>query len=195
LSKKTLKIIKETGNNAVVQVKENQENFLKEIKQVAMLTQPVSTFKEKPEISRNRIEYREARVFKYPVYLRVTSPLWNYTNCFIEVKRKTYTFDTKKKCWKESNDTSYYIATYSDKAKHFSKLIRKHWLIENSNHYIRDVDLKEDSSRITKNATVVSIFRSLALNILRFNNSSNIKDSLVRNVLNFNRILNLKGIA
>lgn len=195
MSKKTLQIIKETGNNALVQVKDNQENFLNEIKQVAILTHPVSTFKEKAEKNRNRIEYRESRVFNYPVYLRLTSPLWNYTSCCIEVKRETYTFDTKKKHWKVSHDTSYYIATYSDKAKHFSKLIRNHWLIENANNHVRDVSLNEDSSRIRKNTTVVATFRSLALNILRFNNSSNIKDSLARNVLNFNRILNLKGIA
>jgi predicted transposase YbfD/YdcC len=195
LSKKTLKILRETGNNAVIQVKDNQENFLNEIKQVAMLTQPVSTFKEKPEMNRNRIEYREARVFKYPKYLRITSPLWNYTNCFIEVKRQTFSFDTKKKCWKESNDTSYYISTYFDNAKNFLKLIRSHWRIENSNHYVRDVDLKEDSSRITKNASAWSTFRSIALNILRFNNSSNIRDSLVRNALNFNNILNLKALV
>ena len=195
MSKKTLKILRETGNNAVIQVKDNQENFLNEIKQVAMLTEPVSTFKEKPEMNRNRIEYREARVFKYPKYLRITSPLWNYTNCFIEVKRQTFSFDTKKKCWKESNDTSYYISTYFDNAKNFLKLIRSHWRIENSNHYVRDVDLKEDSSRITKNASAWSTFRSIALNILRFNNSSNIRDSLVRNALNFNNILNLKAIV
>jgi predicted transposase YbfD/YdcC len=194
LSKKTLQIIKETGNNAVVQVKDNQESFLKEIKQVAVLTQPVSTFKEKPEKNRNRIEYREARVFKYPVYLRITSPLWHYTVCFTEVKRETHIFNTKKKCWEVSIDTSYYIATYLDKAKNFSTLIRNHWLIENANNYVKDVSLNEDSSRIRKNATVVTTFRSLALNILRFNNSSNIRDSLVRNVLNFNKILNLKGI-
>ena len=195
MSKKTLKILRETGNNAVIQVKDNQENFLNEIKQVAMLTEPVSTFKEKPEMNRNRIEYREARVFKYPKYLRITSPLWNYTNCFIEVKRQTFSFDTKKKCWKESNDASYYISTYFDNAKNFLKLIRSHWRIENSNHYVRDVDLKEDSSRITKNASAWSTFRSIALNILRFNNSSNIRDSLVRNALNFNNILNFTALV
>ncbi len=195
MSKKTLQIIKETGNNAVVQVKENQENFLNEIKQVAVLTQPVSSFKDKPEKKRNRIEYREVKVFEYPKLLRVTSSLWHYTVCCIEVKRKTYIFDTKKKQWKVSNDTSYYISTYDDNAKNFLKLIRNHWLIENSNNHVRDVSLNEDSSRMTKNATIWATFRSITLNILRANNSSNIRDALVRNALNFDRILNLKGMV
>jgi len=40
----------------------------------------------------------------------------------------------------------------------------EHWLVENSNHYVRDVTMLEDSSRIRINAHIFAKLRSFALN-------------------------------
>lgn len=44
-----------------------------------------------------------------------------------------------------------------------------HWGIENGNHYVRDVTMAEDASRIRINPGIFARFRSFAYNILRFN--------------------------
>ena len=195
MPKKTFKAIKETGNDAVIQVKDNQEKFSNEIKLVTSLTESVSTHNETDRKSRNRVEYRETKVFEYPKYLRVTNPIWIYVACIIRVHRVTYRFNTKKKKWVKSESISYYVATFKDTAKSFAKIIRGHWRIEDRCHYVRDTQFNEDSSRIRRAPGIPAILISFSLNILRTNQSNNISESLIRNAYNFNRVLNLKGIA
>ena len=60
---------------------------------------------------------------------------------------------------------------------------------ENKNHYVRDVSMCEDASRIRINASIFARARSFALNILRANGETNIADALWNNVLDFNRLL------
>lgn len=47
--------------------------------------------------------------------------------------------------------------------------IRQHWRIENSQHYVLDVVLKEDDSRIALEGAVeyIALFRGFVMNILR----------------------------
>jgi integration host factor subunit alpha len=52
--------------------------------------------------------------------------------------------------------------------------IRGHWGIENRSHYVRDVTLCEDASRIRKNPGVFARIRSFAYNILRINQTDSI---------------------
>ncbi len=62
-------------------------------------------------------------------------------------------------------------------------LVRKHWYIENKDHHVRDVTLREDESRIRGNPENMSVLRSFALNVLRKNNVKNIKGELYGNSL------------
>jgi hypothetical protein len=54
--------------------------------------------------------------------------------------------------------------------------------------------MHEDASRVRKSPTILSILRSFALNILRFNKVNNVADALWRNAMNFDRILAYSGI-
>ncbi len=56
-------------------------------------------------------------------------------------------------------------------AEEFGKKIREHWLIENQNHWVRDVLFREDSSKIRSGnaAQNFAIIRSIVLNLLRIN--------------------------
>lgn len=74
-------------------------------------------------------------------------------------------------------------------AKTAAEAIRSHWGIENRNHYVRDVSMLEDASRIRTNPGIFARARSFALNILRANSETNIADALWRNPIDFNRIL------
>lgn len=61
-------------------------------------------------------------------------------------------------------------------AKDFNIWIRGHWAIENSLHYVKDVTLKEDDSKIISwNAPQnKSLILNFGLNILRKNGYTNI---------------------
>lgn len=120
--------------------------------------------------------------------------LFEFAQRVVKVERNVKIFCTKEKKWNESNEIAYYISTIPLKAKKMSEIIRDHWGIETRNHYVRDVSLKEDSSRIRINPEIMARFRSFALNILRANNSDNIKGTLYINTLCFQKVLKLKGI-
>lgn len=77
-------------------------------------------------------------------------------------------------------------------AEKFNSIIRGHWSIENKNHYVRDVAMKEDKSRIRVNPQNMAIILSFALNILRYNGVKNIENRLYGNALNFKKLLALK---
>ena len=71
-------------------------------------------------------------------------------------------------------ETSFYLSNRAVDANLAADAIRKHWRIENTFHYTRDVTLCEDASRIRKNPGVFARMRSFAYNILRFNQSGTI---------------------
>jgi len=52
--------------------------------------------------------------------------------------------------------------------------VRKHWAVENSLRYARDVTLGEDTSRIRKQPDTFARLRSWAFNLLRFKKFQNI---------------------
>jgi hypothetical protein len=71
--------------------------------------------------------------------------------------------------WRESNETSFYRSNRPVDATQAANIIRKHWDIENGLHYVRDVTLREDASRIRINPGIFARLRSFAYNILRSN--------------------------
>jgi hypothetical protein len=65
------------------------------------------------------------------------------------------------------------------------------WVVENRDHYVRDVTLGEDDSRIRTRLGGMARIRSAALNILRANGVQNVSQALYINALNLNRLLAL----
>ena len=76
---------------------------------------------------------------------------------------------------KVTYETRYYISDLKENGETFSHIIRSHWKIENSLHYVKDVAFLEDFSRMRTSQipTVTSLLRSLAINILNFNKIDN----------------------
>ena len=83
----------------------------------------------------------------------------------------------------------------ADSRRHSHKVlgcaIRAHWGIENRAHYVRDVTLGEDASRIRTKPGVMTRIRSVALNILRANGVQNISLALYTNAVSFDQLLAL----
>lgn len=77
-----------------------------------------------------------------------------------------------------SLERRYYLSSHEPDAEKLQRLIRQHWAIENSCHWILDVVWDEDSSRIRKGnaAENVALLRKTALNILKADTS--IKDTI-----------------
>ena len=68
-----------------------------------------------------------------------------------------------------SHERRYYISSLSADAKELNRVIRSHWSIENSLHWVLDIGFREDESRIRKDhgPENMATLRHLALNLLK----------------------------
>lgn len=177
----------------MVQLKGNQKTLLREVSEGCDCLEPTSTHCEIDK-SRNRIETRTVDVFDVHSCL-VESNQWKpYIGSAIRVKRYTELYCGKTKKWNSRCETGYYLYSNSIQASHANTVVRGHWGIENSNHYVRDVSLGEDASRIRTSPGIFARLRSFALNVLRMNQIKNVKAALFENALDFDGMVQLKGL-
>ena len=69
---------------------------------------------------------------------------------------------------KETTDVRYYISSLRPGVKKAASAIRNHWGIENSLHWVLDMTVNKDQSRIRKGhgAENFALLRRLAINII-----------------------------
>jgi hypothetical protein len=74
---------------------------------------------------------------------------------------------------------------------------RGHWTIENRSHYVRDVSLGEDPSRIRKRSgpEVMAALRNLTIGLLRSTGVSNIAEAVRRNAAKVGELFTKLGIS
>ncbi|WP_211235599.1 ISAs1 family transposase, partial [Psychromonas arctica] len=77
----------------------------------------------------------------------------------------------------ETTEISYYISSLEVDLAQISRVIRGHWAIENSSHWVLDMTFKEDESRIRRGDAPenMATFRRFSMNLARL---SPIKDSI-----------------
>ena len=189
---KTLKTAEETSNEVIVQVKANQKTLLNDCKMIAETMTPEQFYQEPLSKVRNRIESRRVEVFT--TMSLTDSDKWALVKAVVKVHRKRALFNTKAKAWKNSDEVSFYISTIELSAKEFCQAIRNHWGIEKRNHYVRDVTMGEDSSRIRTNPHIFAKLRSFALNVIRKNNVQNVSLALFNNSMKLDNVLNYVSI-
>ena len=187
--------MKETKNvEVVLQVKGNQKKLLKKCEDISKTKKPFSKTTQRDRPKHGRIEKRTVTVFHKNTYN--LGDVWNdYIEAIVTVERKIKTFDTKTKRFVASEETAFFISTTKRfSAKEYGNIIRSHWKIENSNHYVKDVSMGEDFSRIRKNPECFATLRSFGLNLMRVNDEPYIKPALYQNAVNIRRVLSYKGV-
>lgn len=70
---------------------------------------------------------------------------------------------------KISKETRYYISSLPSDAEQFAQAVREHWGIENSLHWVLDVNFKDDSCRVRRDNAPenFTIIKHIALNLLQ----------------------------
>jgi len=168
--KKTLHKIVKCGHDYVAQVKANQKELLKWVEFNTSINdaKPIDTHINYEHNTHGRHEERICEIY---------DDLYQIENSWTTVKRIIKITSTTLSYGKYSLENHYYISSLDVSAKTFAHVIRSHWKIENSLHYVKDVSFDEDSSRIrTDQAPLVStMLKSLAINIMNINKIPNIK--------------------
>ena len=128
------------------------------------------------EPNRGRWENRE--VFVYNDLYEIDEEKFKGIKEIIKVVRTTYKSRYSDEA--PSIEVSYYISSKNLSAKDYNSGIRKHWLIENSLHYVKDVTLKEDASLIRSgNAPAnFSIARNIVVNAFRMADFTNMAQAI-----------------
>jgi hypothetical protein len=98
-----------------------------------------------------------------------------------------------------SQEVRYFITSVSRPRAGAAELLdwsRGHWSIENRSHYVRDVTLGEDASRIRKGSgpQVMAALRNATIGFLRATGATNIAESLRRNAARVGELFTKLGI-
>ena len=111
-----------------------------------------------------RIETRRCKILKIPPELDKVHQ-WPGLKTVVEME-STREFNNKVE-----HEKRYYISSREATAKDMMHVIRSHWSIENSLHYVLDVSFKDDESRVRKGNSPMNmgIIKHAALNLLRMN--------------------------
>ena len=191
VKKKTFEIAEQKGKGLIVQLKENQKELLENCQDLIRFTQPREQYGQQ-NAEHGRIEDRMLRAYQNKDNFIEDEQWQALVKTIYQVDRKVQKLNTQNKQYETSSETAYYISNGTFSAQQAFSGIRDHWLIENSDHYVRDVAFQEDSSRIRIKADNMARLRSIALNIMRKNNVTNIKGEIYENSLDLNRLYSYK---
>src|SRR3954454_14647595 len=178
-----------TGNALLVQVKGNQPSLHDRLAGICASQQPLARYETADRRRHGRQEHRLVEVFDTAGHLDAEwQPL---IACVARVSRLTFEKDTRSGLWPSREEIGCYACQIRLDAKTLARAVRSHWGIENRDHYVRDVTLGEDASRIRQKPGGMARIRSAALNILRVNGIQNVSQALYVNALNLDRLLAL----
>jgi predicted transposase YbfD/YdcC len=158
--------IREKEANYLLAVKKNQADLFDKIERffkngLAKNDLTLDIYKTN-EINHGRQENRKCYVSSAP-FLGEICPTWIDLKCWIKIESTRIIGGVKQ------YEERYYISSKVETAKEMLNKIRSHWSIENSLHWVLDVSLNEDASKIRKdNAPAnMAIIRHIALNLMR----------------------------
>ena len=165
------KTIVEAQADYVLSVKENQGHLFEDIS-VLFAVDQVHNFKyaslqhhEKVNKGHGRIEVRECWSTSDPAYLNLIRERENWSN----LQSIIMVICTRSVAGKETKKTRFFISSLPSNPKRLLHIVRRHWAIENELHWVLDVALNEDHSRVRKDQAPenLAVLRHIALNLLK----------------------------
>jgi predicted transposase YbfD/YdcC len=163
--------IVEADADYVLSVKENQGHLYEDISvlfavgqrqnfKYTSLEHTKTTHKE-----HGRIEVRECWSTSNPEYLNLIRDVQAWAG----LKSIAMVVSTRKIGAQETRQVRFYISSLPSNAERILETARKHWSIENELHWVLDVALNEDHSRVRKDQAPenLAVLRHIALNLLK----------------------------
>ena len=154
----------------MAQVKKNTKILLKWVDYNSLISEPIDEYTTYDHNTHGRYEERVCQVY---------DDLYQIEDNWKNIKRIIKITSTTLSYGKCTTETHRYISSLEVDAKTFLHIIRSHWKIENSLHYVKDVSFEEDACR-TRTAQipfVQTMMRSLAINVVNLNSFQNIKQA------------------
>ncbi len=153
--------IKSKEADYILAVKQNQQTLYEQIGG-AFAHQKPQYQSSKTEGDHGRIEQRSCSVINQLRWIDEKQK-WEDLKSIIKIET------LRENSGQQTTETRYYISSLLQNADYFNDAIRKHWGIENSFHWVLDVQFREDESRKRKDnsAENFAIIRRIALNKLK----------------------------
>lgn len=145
----------------ILAVKQNQQTLYNQIAGLFAHKKPLH-HRVDIEGDHGRIEHRTCSVIQQLNWIGEKEK-WEGLQSIIKIEA------TREINGKQSTETRYYISSLPQDAAYFNQTIRQHWRIENSFHWVLDVQLREDESRKRKghSAENFAIIRRIAVNLIK----------------------------
>ena len=163
--------IQEAGADYLLSVKENQGHLYEDLSMLFGVDQELNFKYASLEHAKTtnkghgRIEVRECWSTSNPQYLKL---IRNYQH-WAGLKSIVMVISTRIIDGVETRQLRYYISSLPSNAQRILQVCRRHWAIENELHWILDVALNEDHSRVRKDQAPenFAVLRHIALNLLK----------------------------
>ncbi len=165
------KTITEAEADYVLSVKENQGHLYEDVSVLFGVDQAQNfkyaslEYTKTTNKGHGRLEVRECWSTSNPEYLN----LIRNREDWLGLKSIAMVIATRIINGKETKRVRFYISSLPSNAKRLLHIVRKHWSIENNLHWVLDVALNEDHSRVRKDQAPenFAVLRHIALNLLK----------------------------
>jgi len=165
------KTIIEVGAGYVLSVKENQGHLYEDISVLFAVDQAQNfkyasfEYEKTTNKGHGRMEIRECWSTSNPEYLNLIRNSENWAG----LKSIAMVVCTRSVDGMETQRVRFYITSLPSDAKRILHIVRRHWSIENELHWVLDVALNEDRSRVRKDQAPenFSVLRHIAVNLLK----------------------------
>ena len=155
----------------VLSVKENQGNLFEDISVLFAVDQAQNfkyasfEYEKTTNKGHGRIDVPECWSTSNPQYLSLIRNVQNWTG----LKSIAMVVCSRILAEKQTKHVRFYISSLPSHAKRILEAVRKHWAIENELHWVLDVALNEDHSRVRKDQAPenFAVIRHIALNLLK----------------------------
>ena len=156
--KKTLQKIIKKQHSFVAQVKSNQKELLKWVEFNSSISKSIDSFSTYDHNAHGRYEDRHIEIY---------DDLYQIDKEWSMVKRFAKVTAIITKFGKVTTETRWYISNLTENAETFLHIIRSHWRIENSLHYVKDIAYQEDFDRTRTDQIpyIKTTLRNYAINL------------------------------